>query len=183
MNTEEPETATTVTAGHRSAPVDGLERVVLDYIRMNAAIVDRNGYADPDWVYRSAYHLLLDQGRFFTPAVRPRGIVKMIDRLCYRNAVATAREHDGLVYAEGFGCSSWAAGIPIAHAWCVEPDGTVIDPTWEHSAQVYYGLAVTDPALWPDDGEGLLSDPRRCELLLREGLSVDTRGPAGRRAS
>lgn len=97
----------------------------------------------------------------------------MTDRLCYRNAAATAREHHGLVYAEGFACTRAAADIPIAHAWCVGPDGTAIDPTWEHSAEVYYVLAVANPVLWPQAGQGLLSDPHRCEPLRRERLSLD----------
>ncbi|MFE6921633.1 hypothetical protein ACFVAV_11350 [Nocardia sp. NPDC057663] len=172
-------------ASNGSALVDALEHVVVDYIRMNADIVDRNRYGDPEWSYRSAYHLLLDHGRFFTPTARPSDVSKLPDRFCYQNAVTTAYAYGdhGLLYAEGFACSRAAAGIPIQHAWCVLPDGTVVDPTWEPTADVYFGVAVTDPALWPSDGGGLLSDFERCLPLLRDRLPADMLGSVGRKHS
>lgn len=47
---------------------------------------------------------------------------------CYKNAGNLALEDDTLVYCEGW---AYKPGIiPLHHAWCVDPNGEVIDPTW-----------------------------------------------------
>jgi hypothetical protein len=44
---------------------------------------------------------------------------------CYQNAALLVVRDPRLTYVEGY----VAVGIPIAHAWTVLPDGSVIDPT------------------------------------------------------
>ncbi|WP_280465841.1 hypothetical protein [Nocardia brasiliensis] len=164
--------------------LDGeIENAVVDYIRMIADVTTQAGHGRPEWVYRSAYHLLLALGRFFVPAPRAPGIPKMPDRYCYENASVTANANasDGLLYAEGFATPGAVMGLPLAHAWCVTPDGTVVDPTWQDSGAVYFGIALADSAIQPPYAGGLLSDFEQCLPLLRDGVPATALADIGRR--
>ncbi|MFC9433741.1 hypothetical protein [Nocardia sp. NPDC057030] len=154
------------------------EDCVVDYVRMNAEIVDQSAHGRPEWQFRSAYHLLLQHGRFFTARSRPPQVPKMPDGFCYRNAAHTAESHPelGLVYTEGFAFHI----LPVQHAWCVSPDGIVVDPTWEEPGCAYFGVAVADRSLWPTGGGGLLSDIDRCLPLLRSGIPGSALAGLGR---
>ncbi len=58
------------------------------------------------------------------------------ERMCFKNALHMA-EDKGWMYAEG-----WATRpglIPLEHAWCVRPDGSIVDNTWEDGMH-YFGL-------------------------------------------
>ncbi|MCZ0984152.1 hypothetical protein O1L60_46175 [Streptomyces diastatochromogenes] len=106
----------------------------------------------------------------------------MEPRLCYSNAARYARDHrsEGLVYAEGFALPG-GVDFPLAHAWCVRADGTVLDPTWADTpGRAYIGVAFRDPQRWPYDGGGILQDPDRSYSLLKDGLPEDSLLPAGR---
>ncbi|MEU0900054.1 hypothetical protein [Streptomyces massasporeus] len=66
---------------------------------------------------------------------------------CYSNAARYAYEHrhTGLVYAEGYALPD-GVDFPLAHAWCVRPDGTAVDPTWaDKPGRAYIGVAFRDP--------------------------------------
>ena len=45
-------------------------------------------------------------------------------------------------------CRRLRRGHPTHHAWCVTPEGTVVDPTWETQGEAYFGIAVPGDALW-----------------------------------
>lgn len=85
----------------------------------------------------SIHKHLLEHGVRFEPPVRPRpkGVAKMIDNYCFDNAYRLA-ERKGWRYVEGFASSVF----PMHHAWCLTPDGTVVDPTWSHVAAEYVGI-------------------------------------------
>ena len=86
---------------------------------------------------------ILECGQDFKPAKRPKGLRKMTDKQCYRNATVLSRER-GLHYAEGFAASI----IPVLHAWCVDDNGTVIDPTWRHpETAAYRGFIIPQEIL------------------------------------
>jgi len=58
---------------------------------------------------------------------------------CYRNACDLALAHPGeLTYCEGRALSCGI--IPIEHAWCVTPDGEVVDTTWSEDECSYFGV-------------------------------------------
>ena len=40
-----------------------------------------------------------------------------------------------VAYVEGMALSV----IPVEHAWCVDPDDRVVDPTWEGGGSAYFG--------------------------------------------
>jgi hypothetical protein len=79
------------------------------------------------WRYRGHQALVLAHGRLFTPSpwdpARPKGLPKR----CFANALRLAAVDPTLVYVEGY---AHIGLLPVPHAWCARPDGTVADPTW-----------------------------------------------------
>lgn len=91
---------------------------------------------------------VLKNGREWTSSVYDLPSGRGVPRACYHNCqtllFADMRrvKPQGFVYVEGYACSA-AVGFPFVteHAWLVDRDGRVIDPTWddpEHSA--YFGV-------------------------------------------
>jgi hypothetical protein len=86
-------------------------------------------------VEKSPAALLLQYGAEY-PDRRPapwRGTPKA----CYANAQYLVKRRPGWRYVEGFA----TALVPIEHAWCLNPDGQVIDPTLEQASD-YFGVAI-----------------------------------------
>jgi len=119
---------------HAERQLDGLR----EYLQLFAYRVNAGR---PDWAYSSSYGLVLEQGRAYSGAARPEGLRKMTNKLCYRNALWTAMDHPDWRYVEGFAVSF--QGFPCDHAWVVQPDGTVVDPTWyAPDLAAYYGVVI-----------------------------------------
>lgn len=57
-------------------------------------------------------------------------------RQCYLNAANAAISHPELTYCEGYASSL----IPVNHAWCLDPQGRVLELTWEEPGSEYYGI-------------------------------------------
>ena len=98
----------------------------------------------PDRHYQSIEEAVLRHGRQWIAQRRPKGYAaKLANRMCFKNAFSLVQwGADDLVYVEGYACPP--DGIPVLHAWAVDPDGKVIDPTWTqaHVAQAdYFGIA------------------------------------------
>lgn len=55
---------------------------------------------------------------------------------CYRNAANLALSSPGLTYAEGI---VTIHGVPIQHAWTIDGDGRVVDPTFGRTQASYTG--------------------------------------------
>jgi hypothetical protein len=56
---------------------------------------------------------------------------------CYANAYRLAQTRKGYRYVEGFATSV----IPLEHAWCIDGEGRVIDPTWDAEYKPdYFGV-------------------------------------------
>jgi hypothetical protein len=108
-------------------------------------IAQRNG-ADPSQLL-SFESIVLHLGRPWTAKRRPSCLRKMRDKMCYRNSWRVMIERPGLRYCEGYAMSAGLM-IPVEHAWCVDQDDNVVDPTWrepQHAA--YYGVEIPEDVL------------------------------------
>lgn len=86
---------------------------------------------------------LLRYGREFKPVdSAPDWLVLGAGKACYDNAARLALSRDDVHYAEGFAIDLAGLPIPIEHAWLVDLDGRVIDPTWQDSHNhCYLGIS------------------------------------------
>jgi phage-related protein (TIGR01555 family) len=91
-------------------------------------------------VYKNSYDLVAKDGQFYKPQPRPKDVEKGKDKECYRNAALLAMGRKDLTYVEGFATIAITGGLPFAHAWCVDKDGNVIDPTWVPEGTSYRGV-------------------------------------------
>ena len=96
----------------------------------------------------SPYEFLIAYGKEYSQRIPSpwRGEPKA----CYYNARKLARQANRgrsvLRYCEGYACSN-KLGLPLAHAWCVDQEGRVIDPTWDENPEGetgadYFGIAL-----------------------------------------
>ncbi|MBO1286107.1 hypothetical protein ACIP28_29735 [Streptomyces albidoflavus] len=153
------------------------QRVLADWLGMQIAAADQCAHQGTEgWAHRSVYELVAAHGRWFAPSADlPAGIRPMSEKECFANAAATERKHPHLVYTEGFAV---AAGSPVgvAHAWCTDSEGRVVDPTWSDlGGSAYLGI-VLPPDTRPQRHRawGVLESPETLFPLLRNGL------PSGR---
>ncbi|MGW4548494.1 hypothetical protein ACWEN4_19285 [Streptomyces violaceorubidus] len=157
------------------------EETVVSYIR-DLARLSEGHYDTDDWVFPTHYHLLLSHGRRFTATTQPTNPVGAEPKECYSSAARHARDDrpGRLIYAEGYALPH-GGNVPVGHAWCVRPDGTVVDPTWADApGRAYIGVGFREPQSWPYDGGGILQDWQRSYPLLKGGLSEGALLPYGR---
>lgn len=84
---------------------------------------------------------VLECGTAYPGRKRPRGVRKMRDRQCFKNATELSLSRPDLTYVEGIGLHI----IPCHHAWCVDAEGLVVDPTWRYPEKSEY-MGVPIPA-------------------------------------
>lgn len=80
-------------------------------------------------------------GQEFTAQTLPSDVERGEPKECYRNASLLVMQRPDLTYAEGFASPANLPGLTFMHAWAVDSNGNVIDPTWdnpEHST--YFGV-------------------------------------------
>lgn len=139
---------------------------ITDYLHQVATLAsDRE-----DWRYASYEELVLDYGTLYTEArVEVSGPIKE----CFTNAWHAAMDN-GWLYVEGYANSI----IPVAHAWCIDDEGVVVETTWEQAGSEYYGVALdprwvgkvaAETGYWSVFGNDWM---RKC-VLLREGIPIE----------
>jgi len=84
---------------------------------------------------------LLEHGRAFAPSPRPKGYRQMKQKACFRNAGVLADKR-GLTYCEGVARDAMTHGGWVAHAWCVDSNDRLIDPTWDPEGVAYFGVTI-----------------------------------------
>jgi hypothetical protein len=71
-----------------------------------------------DFMLQYGKEYRMSERTFLGPRAEPKN--------CYGNATHAAIDDERLTYVEGYAC---VYGVPIEHAWLVDADGFVIDPT------------------------------------------------------
>lgn len=82
---------------------------------------------------QTMYHLIRDYGVEFKAAERPSNVPKMRYKECFKNAFELSMQ-TGYTYVEGVACNL----LPVHHAWCVDENGNVVDPTWDNPERCHY---------------------------------------------
>ncbi|MFF8283389.1 hypothetical protein ACF06W_11775 [Streptomyces albus] len=124
-----------------------------------------------DRLYPSVDALLLAHGRWFEPAPLPVGVQRLPARQCFENAFLLASTRPDLTYVEGYVVDE--VGLYLLHAWCSDPDGNAVDPTWPEPGLAYLGVPLGPGQGTPARGPGMLYDIAQLIPVLGEGL-LDT---------
>lgn len=160
-----------------SGPGNGMstksDRMLYDTVNQMADIYStmnkREGYK-----YSSSEDLVLKQGKFFTPEKRPENIELGSKKECFANASKLALERSDLTYVEGYAMINDRLPLPIAHAWCVDKKGRVIDNTWEKPGVSYFGVPFKTSYLAKKLSEtgvyGILSGSVGTSDFLKDGV-------------
>jgi len=93
-----------------------------------------------DWKYRGFEELVLECGRVMEPKPLPKNIKQGQPKGCYANSQRLVLKNRSLTYVEGYAMAA-DVSIPLQHAWLLDTDGYVIDPTWETPGCCYLGIA------------------------------------------
>ena len=125
------------------------------------------------YVYKCVEELILREGIEYRPAPLPKHIKKGRIKECYKNAYHTATR-EGLEYVEGYALSEGL--IPVHHAWCVDADGVVIDPTWNPVGVEYIGVVIpirlVELVMLNTKVYGVMHDYQNRYPMLKEGFNA-----------
>src|SRR5678816_4846577 len=81
-----------------------------------------------DRAYQCVEDLLLQAGTSYTPQPLPAKYTYGEMKQCFSNAFFGTISSLTLRYVEGYGLTE--TGLPMHHAWMIDADDRVIDPTW-----------------------------------------------------
>jgi hypothetical protein len=117
----------------------GVKSVAREYCDLLARTYHNN--------FRGSYtpiDYILKHGQSWGPRVFPDHIQQGPEHQCFKTSALLAIKHDNLRYVEGFATSV----IPMPHAWLVDSDGNVIDPTWDKTyGDDYFGVEIPTQTL------------------------------------
>lgn len=121
-------------------------KTVVDYLKAMRDL-RKHQFRNVPAPYLGVEDFLLQHGRTWTrPKTPPLQVVRGLPKNCYNNAMLLALSHRTLTYVEGYARSGV---LPVHHAWCVTPEGLVVDNTWnfDRDEEEYFGVAFTTEAL------------------------------------
>ena len=95
-------------------------------------------YPHPEWKHNSFEELVLAYGREMIFSPLPEYINPGLPKNCYFNCLQLLEELPQLTYCEGYALPE-AGILPVRHAWLVNSDREVLDPTWE-TGEAYIGV-------------------------------------------
>lgn len=119
----------------------------------------------PGFAYRGSADLLLQHGQYFAGRRTPDEYAHLIGPMggCFENAVAACEAAPELRYFLGH--YDTGGGHFTPHAWCVAPDGGVVEVTLPTDIQRYAHVRTHLPFL-PPDRYGYWGVELRPELVL-----------------
>jgi hypothetical protein len=80
-------------------------------------------------------------GQEFIAQPLPANVKPGTPRECYKNASLLVMQRPDLTYAEGFATTPETGGLAFLHAWAVDKNNNVVDPTWQHPEHSrYFGV-------------------------------------------
>lgn len=83
----------------------------------------------------------------------PSGVLRGKAKECFQNAATQADEIGIYTYCEGFAVSTASAPLPFLHAWLVDKQDSIIDPTLKDPSHYeYLGIRVPHELLWAELG-------------------------------
>ncbi|VVB53357.1 Uncharacterised protein [uncultured archaeon] len=138
-----------------------------------------------DFVYYGLEDFVLQNGKSFVPKERPFSVSRLPLGKCFQNAFKVFMKHPEWSYVEGFAISTDAMlPIPFQHAWLVDEQGNVIDPTWNPVGTEYFGVAFDRQFVMKTAIDrkhfGIMEDYQQGYPVLRGIFTLDTRwGPSG----
>jgi len=88
-----------------------------DHLQQMSDFLGRNVYYD--FILAHGREYPIGPNTYAGPRGEPKG--------CFMNATHLAQMDRRMTYCEGK--TSSILGVPIDHAWCIDPDGIVVDPT------------------------------------------------------
>ncbi|WP_436501704.1 hypothetical protein [Actinokineospora sp. HUAS TT18] len=132
------------------------------------------------WMFSCVEDLVLNCGFWGVPASLPGGHGCGPGGQCYANASRYSEVY-GATYVEGYSLTH--SGLVYAHAWCVDDQGAVHDPTWSDGA----GLAYLGILFSADYARSVEIQPHRTLLhdahldwrILRHGFPPAAINPVG----
>ncbi len=143
--------------------------VIQSYIQSIASFEPRFGHAGA----------LLEHGREFPARVRkPRWLILGPRKSCFKSATTYGIRRYDVFYAEGYAID-WNLPIPIHHAWLVNQEGEVFDPTWGDTIDhVYFGIAfsrsfVLESLVENFNEPGILLNMDRMRRRLRSSEAIE----------
>ena len=92
---------------------------------------------------------LLSIGTYCVAQALPGRYMRRPPQACYANAAALVRRARGLTYVEGMAKSA-TTGMVVDHAWCIDAERRVIDPTWDQPEDAAYLGVPIDRATYED---------------------------------
>ncbi|MCC5640864.1 hypothetical protein LC593_34570 [Nostoc sp. CHAB 5844] len=128
-----------------------------------------------DFRYKSTQKLVLNYGKPFLKSVKPP--FKGQPKSCFENCLKALINFPQLNYCEGFAISD-DVDLAVSHAWLVNNDGDLIDPTWigkNFKGSTYFGVVFNNDFVvemaQKNKCYGILdNDYMNRHQLLREGF-------------
>lgn len=125
----------TLNLNHNDTTSDPYLEYLLTFIQMNAKMEPGFGPATA----------LMQHAMTFEPADKnPAWFTRGLAKQCFDNTTRIVIERlaagdTSIHYAEGYAMDE--LGIPMQHAWLVDADNKVIDPTWRDATEnLYFGI-------------------------------------------
>ncbi len=116
---------------------------MLEFLTQQADLID-SIYKKSTTPRKSSQRLILENGLPFLTTIKPSPF-KGEPKSCYQNCTSALLKYPELNYCEGFAISN-EVSIIIAHAWLVDCNSFVVDPTWNENFTdcIYFGVVFTE---------------------------------------